>query len=95
MRSLNCRSLHAGFPPADLVGVAAIPADFSHINPRTGGIAGKAKPKLLILFHRGNAGCDQVGTRECRDAGSEQTMLQEVRAAYSGKVVAAHDLEVY
>lgn len=60
-----------------------------------GEIAGKAKPKLLILFHRGNAGCDQVGTRECRDAGSEQTMLQEVRAAYSGKVVAAHDLEVY
>lgn len=60
-----------------------------------GEIAGRAKPKLLILFHRGNAGCDQAGTTECRDAGSEQTMLQEVRAAYPGKVLAAHDLEFY
>ncbi len=60
-----------------------------------GAIAGKAKPKLLILFHRGNAGCDQAGTTECRDAGSEETMLQEVRSAYSGKVLAAHDLEFY
>lgn len=60
-----------------------------------GEIAGKAKPKLLILFHRGNAGCDQVGTKECRDAGNEQTMLQEVRKAYPGKVLAAHDLDVY
>ena len=60
-----------------------------------GEIAGRAKPKLLILFHRGNAGCDQAGTAECRDAGSEQTMLQEVRAAYPGKVLAAHDLEFY
>jgi ribonuclease BN (tRNA processing enzyme) len=60
-----------------------------------GTIATKAKPRLLILFHRGNAGCDQVGTAECRQAGSEEQLLKEVREAYPGKVVAGHDLDVY
>ena len=58
-------------------------------------IASKAKPGLLILYHRANAGCDQAGTKECREAGSEDQLLKEVRQAYSGKVVAAHDLDVY
>lgn len=60
-----------------------------------GAIASRAKPKLLILFHRGNAGCDQAGTEECREAGSEEIMLGETQRAYSGNVVAAHDLDVY
>lgn len=60
-----------------------------------GAIASKAKPGLLILYHRGNAGCDQTGTEECRKAGSENQLLKEVRQAYSGKVVAAHDLDIY
>jgi ribonuclease BN (tRNA processing enzyme) len=60
-----------------------------------GTIAGKAKPGLLILYHRGNAGCDQAGTEACRAAGSEDQMLKEVRQAYAGKVVAAHDLDIY
>lgn len=60
-----------------------------------GAIASKAKPGLLILYHRGNAGCDQAGTKECREAGSEDQLLKEVRQAYSGKVVEAHDLDVY
>jgi ribonuclease BN (tRNA processing enzyme) len=60
-----------------------------------GAIATKAKPRLLILFHRGNAGCDQVGTQECRGAGSEEQMLRETSQAYAGRVVAAHDLDIY
>jgi ribonuclease BN (tRNA processing enzyme) len=58
-------------------------------------IAGKAKPVLLILYHRGNAGCDQAGTEACREAGSEEQLLKEMRQAYTGRVVAAHDLDVY
>lgn len=60
-----------------------------------GEAARKAKPGLLVLFHRGNAGCDQLGTEQCRQAGSEEQLLKEVRQAYSGKVVAGHDLDVY
>jgi len=58
-------------------------------------LATKAKPGLLILYHRGNAGCDQARTEECRQAGSEEQLLREVREAYSGKVVAGHDLDIY
>ena len=58
-------------------------------------IATKAKPGLLILYHRENPGCDQARTEECRQAGSEEQLLKEVRQAYSGKVVAGHDLEIY
>lgn len=60
-----------------------------------GAIATKAKPGLLLLIHRGNAGCDQAGTEECREAGSEEQLLKEVRQSYSGKVVTGHDLDVY
>jgi ribonuclease BN (tRNA processing enzyme) len=58
-------------------------------------IAAKAKPGLLILYHRANPGCDQARTEECREAGSEEQLLREVRQAYSGKVVAGHDLDIY
>ena len=58
-------------------------------------IATKAKPGLLILYHRSNAGCDQLGTEACRDAGSEEQLLKEIRQAYDGKVVAGHDLDIY
>jgi len=60
-----------------------------------GAIAAKTKPGLLILYHRGNAGCDQARTEECREAGSEEQLLKEIHQAYKGKVVAGHDLEVY
>ncbi len=58
-------------------------------------IATKAKPRLLILYHRANPGCDQARTQECREAGSEEQLLKEIRRAYNGKVVAGHDLEIY
>jgi ribonuclease BN (tRNA processing enzyme) len=58
-------------------------------------IATKAKPALLILYHRANPGCDQARTDECREAGSEEQLLKEMREAYKGKVVAGHDLDVY
>jgi ribonuclease BN (tRNA processing enzyme) len=58
-------------------------------------IAEETRPKLLVLYHRANPGCDQVGTEECRNAGSEAQMMSELQARYKGRVVAAHDLDVY
>jgi ribonuclease BN (tRNA processing enzyme) len=58
-------------------------------------VANRAKPATLVLYHIGNAGCDQVGTQACRDAGSETELLTEIRKLYKGRVVAAHDLDVY
>jgi ribonuclease BN (tRNA processing enzyme) len=60
-----------------------------------GAIATRAQPKLLILFHRGNAGCDQLGSEACRQAGSESQLLAEVQQVYAGRVVAGHDLDIY
>jgi len=58
-------------------------------------IASKAKPGLLILYHRANPGCDQARTNECREAGSEQQLLKEMHQYYKGNVVAGHDLDIY
>ena len=59
-------------------------------------IATKAKPGLLIIYHRANPGCGrQARTEECLQAGSEEQLLKEIRQAYSGKVVAGHDLDIY
>jgi ribonuclease BN (tRNA processing enzyme) len=57
-------------------------------------IASKSRPKLLVLYHRANPGCDQVGTN-CGAAGSEAEALEEVRRSYQGTVVEAHDLDVF
>ncbi len=57
-------------------------------------IATKAKPRLLVLYHRGNPGCDQAAGA-CADSGSEEEMLREIGEHYTGKVVAAHDLDIY
>jgi len=59
-----------------------------------GEIAAKAKPGLLILYHRANPGCDQVGSH-CGSSGSEAELLQEIGQVYKGKVVAAHDLDLF
>jgi hypothetical protein len=48
-----------------------------------------------VLTHRGNAGCDQSEAAGCRESGSEEQMLREMRHYYRGQVVAAHDLETY
>jgi ribonuclease BN (tRNA processing enzyme) len=48
-----------------------------------GDIATRAKPKLLILYHQLFFGS------------TEETLLSEVRSHYSGRVVSAHDLDVY
>lgn len=48
-----------------------------------GAVATKARPKLLVLYHQLFSGV------------SEEDLLAEVRAVYSGKVVSAHDLDVY
>jgi ribonuclease BN (tRNA processing enzyme) len=58
-------------------------------------VANGTKPATLVLYHISNAGCDQVGTQACRDAGNEMQLLTEIRTLYKGRVVAAHDLDVY
>ncbi len=58
-------------------------------------IATRAKPQLLILYHRANPGCDALRMPGCRQAGSEEQLLQEIRQAYAGKVVAGHDLDIF
>ena len=47
-------------------------------------IAAKAKPKLLVLYHQLYLG----GT-------SDDDLVREVRSRYNGRVVSAHDLDVY
>ncbi len=49
-------------------------------------LATKAKPKLLVLYHQMFFG----GAKD-----TEAGLLQEMRQQYSGKVVSAHDLDVY
>jgi ribonuclease BN (tRNA processing enzyme) len=51
-------------------------------------IAKKARPGLLILYHRANPG--GVGKPN-----PEQVLLEEVRRLYGGKVVIGHDLDVF
>jgi len=57
-------------------------------------IASVSRPKRLVLYHRANPGCDQVGT-QCGDSGSEAEALSEVRQRWNGPVVEAHDLDVF
>jgi len=49
-------------------------------------LATKAKPKLLVLYHQMFFG----GAKD-----TEEGLLQEMRQHYPGKVVSAHDLDVY
>jgi ribonuclease BN (tRNA processing enzyme) len=47
-------------------------------------IATKAQPKLLILYHQIYFG-----------GASDDDLLREIRSRYHGRVVSAHDLDVY
>jgi ribonuclease BN (tRNA processing enzyme) len=46
-------------------------------------LAGEARPKLLILYHKLYFGC------------SEEQLVNEVRAGYKGEVVIGNDLDIY
>jgi ribonuclease BN (tRNA processing enzyme) len=51
-------------------------------------LATKARPRLLILYHRANPG--GVGRPN-----PESVLLEELQAHYGGKVVTGHDLDVH
>lgn len=51
-------------------------------------IATKARPGLLILYHRANPG--GVG-----GPNPEEALLDEIRQVYGGKVVTGHDLDIF
>jgi ribonuclease BN (tRNA processing enzyme) len=48
------------------------------------GIAAKAKPNLLVLYHQIYLG-----------GASDDDLLREIRSRYGGRVVSARDLDVY
>jgi ribonuclease BN (tRNA processing enzyme) len=52
-------------------------------------IANTVKPGLLVLYHRSNAG----GAPGIMD--TEEVLIDEIRHAYKGNVVAGHDLDVF
>src|SRR5216684_7774637 len=52
-------------------------------------LAARVNPGLLVLYHRANAG----GAMTLSDP--EKTLLDEVRRLYDGRVIAAHDLDVF
>ncbi|HEY2151085.1 MAG TPA: MBL fold metallo-hydrolase [Vicinamibacterales bacterium] len=71
-------------------GFAKRPADWQAYHARyhtssrqLGAIASRARPALLVLYH------------QLIWSSSEEELLKEVRSAYDGKVVSAHDLDVY
>jgi len=47
-------------------------------------IATKAQPKLLVLYHQ-----------LYFSGASDDDLLREIRSRYHGRVVSAHDLDVY
>jgi ribonuclease BN (tRNA processing enzyme) len=51
-------------------------------------IARRARPGLLILYHRTNIDGGPA-------ANPEDALLKEIRAIYKGKVVTGHDLDIY
>ena len=51
-------------------------------------IANRAKPGLLVLYHRASPGA--IGR-----SNPEQVLLDEVRRLYKGEVVTGHDLDVF
>ena len=52
-------------------------------------LAARVKPRLLVLYHRANAG----GAMTLADP--EAALLNEIRDLYDGQVVTAHDLDVF
>ena len=51
-------------------------------------IARRARPGLLILYHR-------TAIDAGPNANPEDVLLKEIRAVYKGKVVTGHDLDIY
>ena len=54
-----------------------------------GKIANEVKPRLLIIYHRSNAG------GAVASADSEDVLLNEIRDIYKGAVMMGHDLDVF
>ena len=71
-------------------GLAKRPADWRAYHARyhtssrqLAGIASRARPALLVLYH------------QLIWSSTEEDLVKEVRSAYDGKVVSAHDLDVF
>lgn len=73
------------------VGLPKVPPEMQRYHPTAhtstyelAEIAAKAKPKLLVLYHQLYLG-----------GASDDDLVREVRSRYNGRVVSAHDLDLY
>jgi len=91
----NCRKcdvlIHEAFSldylPAKLPNWVEYRSRFHTTTTQLAEIANKTEPKLLVLYHR--------GVRRAGGDISDEQYLAEVRRTYRGKVVIAHDLDIY
>ena len=72
-------------------GFQAYSAKFHTSTTQLAALAGKANPRLLILYH--SSIVLRPGLRP--QASSPEQLLKEVTSAYSGEVVVGRDLDVY
>jgi ribonuclease BN (tRNA processing enzyme) len=73
--------------------VAGVSARLPYVHEELGAIATASQPKLLVLYHRANRGATRWAPAA---AGREATeALAEMHEFYGGKVVEAHDLDVF
>jgi ribonuclease BN (tRNA processing enzyme) len=75
------------FRPADIPNWLAYRAKYHTTTSQLAEIANQAQPGLLVLYHMG------IGPRE-REISDDQ-YLAEIHQTYSGRVVVAHDLDVF
>lgn len=91
----NCRQcdvlIHEAFAeeyrPADMATWLEYRAKYHTTTTQLAEIANKTQPRLLVVYHRG------VGPAGRQI--SEEQYLAEIARTYRGKVVVAHDLDVY
>jgi hypothetical protein len=57
-------------------------------------VIARMERRVRPILPSSESGCDQGHSEECREAGSEEQLLKDVRHAYNGKVVAGQDLEI-
>jgi len=72
-----------GFTPADMPSWQQYRSKYHTTTTQLAGIANKAQPGLLIVYHSGAGGL------------SDEQFLAEIRRTYHGKVVLGQDLDVY
>jgi ribonuclease BN (tRNA processing enzyme) len=90
----NCDVLvHEAYSMATYHGVSPVAQDYRRRHHTSSvelaQIANEVKPGLLVIYHRSNMGGAPMSVD------SEDVLLDEIRRSYGGRVVMAHDLDVF